>query len=118
MVGRQADWRAARWSGDDKGHGRIETRRCAVLDLTTPKFAAADAIRVSLHGSDGNVPSGRLYVLTDPASIGGDAFYVFTAPANAAQPSGGNDRIGTPPQRSPDIIGPSAGERRGSMQVN
>ena len=34
------DWRAARWSGDaiNKGHGRIETRRCAVLDLTTPKW--------------------------------------------------------------------------------
>ena len=34
------DWRAARWSGDaiEKGHGRIETRRCAVLDPATPKW--------------------------------------------------------------------------------
>ena len=31
------DWRAARWSGDaiDKGHGRIETRRCAVLRVNS-----------------------------------------------------------------------------------
>ena len=56
----------------------------SAVKLMIRGFAAADAIRVSLHGSDGNVPSGRLYVLTDPASIGGDAFYVFTAPANAA----------------------------------
>ena len=49
------DWRAARWSGDtvDKGHGRIETRRCAVLDLTPPEwdgrcdlFARRQAVRV------------------------------------------------------------------------
>ena len=49
------DWRAARWSGDaiNKGHGRIETRRCAVLDLTTPKwrgrcdlFGRRQAVRV------------------------------------------------------------------------
>ena len=49
------DWRAARWSGDaiEKGHGRIETRRCAVLDLTTPKwrgrcdlFGRRQAVRV------------------------------------------------------------------------
>ena len=56
----------------------------SAVKLMIRGFAAADAIRVSLHGSDGNVPSGRLYVLTNPASIGGDAFYVFTAPANAA----------------------------------
>ena len=38
------DWRAARWSGDaiEKGHGRIETRRCAVLDPTTPKWRGRD----------------------------------------------------------------------------
>ncbi len=34
------DWSAACWSGDvvEKGHGRIETRRCAAVDLTAAKW--------------------------------------------------------------------------------
>ena len=34
------DWAGANWSEDkfDKGHGRLETRRCAVFDLSDPKW--------------------------------------------------------------------------------
>ena len=34
------DWSAAHWSRDvvEKGHGRIETRRCAAVDLTAAKW--------------------------------------------------------------------------------
>jgi len=34
------DWAGAGWSEDkfDKGHGRLETRRCAVFDLSDPKW--------------------------------------------------------------------------------
>ena len=49
------DWSQARWSADalDKAHGRLETRRCAAVDLTPAKWdgqcdlhARAQAVRV------------------------------------------------------------------------
>ena len=71
------DWTRARWSKSDvdKGHGRLETRRCAALDITTPEWDGY----CDLHGRKQAIRIERVREILKTGAISHETVFCLTS---------------------------------------